>query len=140
MRLVVEIQRIGDQLFDVDFRRTFEAPAVATAPIIATLATSTFTAAASAISRPTVSLWTVALWTIAGRTAAFSALALLTLSAFAPLALLRSISLRTVSLGTIPRWTLGLRGLGRGSFRGRRLLLGSAYLLLCLFRIRHPNL
>src|SRR3984957_21264605 len=59
VRLIVEIQRIGYQFFDVDFRRPFEAATTATTPVvtaIASLAPSAFAAAIWAAPSFTISL------------------------------------------------------------------------------------
>jgi hypothetical protein len=119
MRLIVEIQRIGNQLLDIDLRRTIEAPTIAAAPVVpsiatAALATTVWTAPALATTRPAgtfaalaLRIWTptLALWTIALRP-----VALRTLTLRFPLRLRRCLYFH---------WSLGwaLR-LGCGSFLG----------------------
>jgi hypothetical protein len=46
MRLIVEIQAVGHQLFQLDFRRTFEPSAIASAAPVAPIATAITTTAA----------------------------------------------------------------------------------------------
>jgi hypothetical protein len=121
--LVVEIQRIGNQLLDVDFRRAFEAAAIAATPVVTTIASAPFTSTLRApawrafSTRPSATLATLALrrgWT------AFAAW----------------------SLGRTIAWWFALRSirLGRCAFRARGFGFGSAWFLLGLLRISHPNL
>ena len=87
MRLVVEIQGVGDQLVEIDFRRTFKPASVATAPaIFSALAPTTFPAIAMGTRTP------------AFAAAAFpvsSFLLLLSLSNSKPLLFFCSVFLRT---------------------------------------------
>jgi hypothetical protein len=107
VRLIVEIQRIGDQFFDIDFRRAFETATVATAtPVVTSLASATF--AATLRTTPAFPI---------SRSPAFAPLALWTLAS----ATLRTIPLRTISLRTVALLRLALRtGSRRGLSRGSR--------------------
>jgi hypothetical protein len=112
MRLIVEVQRIGDQFFDIDFRRAFETATVAAAaaPIVTPLAPATFAA----------TLRTPPAFTIS-RSATFAPLALWTLG---------SPALRTFALGAIGLWaitdgTVALLRLALRTGSGRSLSLGS---------------
>jgi hypothetical protein len=147
VRLIVEIQRIGDQFFDIDFRRPFEAAPIATTPVVSSIAALTTAALASTLRSST---WrTIALRS----TAALATLSLLPLllRGSAPLAALTlwTVALRTLALFAF--WTLGGRALGWRlrslHLRHGRLFLrtavrpiGAAHFLLCLFGICHPNL
>jgi hypothetical protein len=121
--LVVEIQRIGNQLLDVDFRRAFEAAAIAATPVVTPLASAPFT---STLRAP-----------------ALRAFSTRPPATFATLTLRRGwTAFAAWSLGRTIAWWFALRSirLGRFGFRARRFGFGSAWFLLCLLRISHPNL
>jgi hypothetical protein len=133
VRLIVEIQRIGDQFLDVDLRRTFEAPAIPPTPIVTSVVTALPAATFTATVRTAPALAISLPW------ATFAALS----STFAALSLRTSATLRT-----IPWWTIALRPWfpfralrGRGLHcSGCGLRFSSAWFLLNLGSISHPNL
>src|ERR1700733_3647709 len=139
VRLIVEVQRIGDQFLDIDFRRAFETAPVATAaPVVTPLAPATFAA-----TRRTTPAFTIA------RSSTFAPLALWTL---APPSLrtipLRAVPLRTITVRTVALLRLALRTgsrrclslRSRRGFGSSRGTLRRACFLLCLLCISHPNL
>jgi hypothetical protein len=106
VRLIVEVQRIGDQFFDIDFRRAFETATVAAAtPVVTALTSATFAATlrttpAFAISR-SATFAPLALWTLASSTLRAFALGAITVGTVALLRLaLRTGSRRGLSLGS----------------------------------------
>jgi hypothetical protein len=106
VRLIVEVQRIGDQFFDIDFRRAFETATIAAAtPVVTPLASASFAATLRTTPAFPIS------WS-----ATFAPLALWTLAA-PPL---RAIPLGAITVGTVALLRLALR---TGSRRG--LSLGS---------------
>jgi hypothetical protein len=126
--LVVQVQGIGDQLLDVDFRRAFEAASIAATPVVTSIASATLTAAIRASALRAFS---------AGRSAAtLATLALRGLTALSAWSLGRTIGLR-FALRPI---RLRRFAFGRFDFGARRFGFGSAWFLLCLLRISHPNL
>jgi hypothetical protein len=155
--LVIQVQRVGNQFFNIDLRRTFEAPSIAAAPVVPALAAITSAAFASTLwATPawrTISAWAVSTWAISTRTAPFTTLTLpaafpavsLRAATFAARSLGRTIALRS-AFRAIRLWPLGF-GRRRGGFRShrfagraRRFGFGITCFLLCLLRISHPNL
>jgi hypothetical protein len=148
--LVIEVQRVGNQFFNIDFRRTFEAPSIAAAlATITALAPAAFASALWATPAwRTISAWAISTWTAPFTTLTLpAALPAVSLRAatFAARSLGRTIALRS-AFRVIGLWC---RGFGQGRFRfrshrfarrARRFGFGITCFLLCLLRISHPNL
>jgi hypothetical protein len=143
--LVIEVQGVGNQFFNIDFRRTVETPSIAAAPVVTALAT--LAPAAFASARWGTPAWrTISAWAISTRAAPFATLTLpLRAATFAARSVGRTIALRS-AFRAVRFGGLGF-GLWRFRFRSHRVAgragrhgFGITCFLLCLLRISHPNL